>query len=94
MNPLPKIAVLAGSLHLEWKRCGRPNCRCQAGRLHGPYYARHWREHGRQQKAYVRAENVVATLLAIEAHHKAFPPTSRMIAAVESAMLLSKDQRG
>ena len=93
-NTLPKIVPVRGSLHLEWKRCGRPNCRCQTGRLHGPYYARHWREDGRQRKAYVKADNVAATLLAIEAHHKAFPPTSRMIAVVESALKPSKDQRG
>ena len=25
-------------------RCGRANCRCTAGHLHGPYHALHWRE--------------------------------------------------
>jgi hypothetical protein len=85
MNPLPKIAPLRGSLHLEWKRCGRATCRCRDGNLHGPYYARHWWERGRQRKAYVRARDVVATLLAIEAHREAFPPVARMMALVESA---------
>ena len=48
---LPKKRV--GSLHLEFKRCGRPNCRCARGLLHGPYVYRHRRENGRQKKEYV-----------------------------------------
>src|SRR5690242_12776830 len=43
---LPKMAI--GSVHLEFKRCGRPNCRCRQGLLHGPYLYRHRREGGRQ----------------------------------------------
>jgi hypothetical protein len=37
VNPLPKIEPLPGSLHFEWRRCGRSNCRCASGRLHGHY---------------------------------------------------------
>jgi hypothetical protein len=48
---LPKTAI--GSLHLEFKRCGQPNCRCSRGLLHGPYVYKHWRENGRQKKEYV-----------------------------------------
>jgi hypothetical protein len=48
---LPKTAV--GSLHLEFKRCGRPKCRCRRGLLHGPYLYRHWRDRGRQRKQYI-----------------------------------------
>jgi len=48
---LPKMPV--GSLHLEFKKCGRPNCRCERGLLHGPYFYRHRREDGRQKKEYV-----------------------------------------
>lgn len=50
-NLLPKKPV--GSLHLEFKKCGRPNCRCGRGLLHGPYVYRHRRENGRQKKEYV-----------------------------------------
>jgi hypothetical protein len=35
-------------------RCGRPNCRCARGDLHGPYHFRFWREGGRLRKAYVK----------------------------------------
>lgn len=64
-NPFPKIDLLKGSLHLETKRCGKPNCRCQRGYRHGPYFYRHWRQGGQQRKEYVRQENVAETLSAI-----------------------------
>lgn len=29
--------VLLGSLVEQMRRCGKPSCRCAAGKLHGPY---------------------------------------------------------
>ena len=59
-------ADLRGSLIAEKKRCGKPNCRCARGELHGPYYYRRWRDaSGRQRKEYVpreQAKRVRATL--------------------------------
>jgi len=26
-----------GTIHLRWQRCGKPNCKCARGELHGPY---------------------------------------------------------
>jgi hypothetical protein len=49
---LPK-APLRGSLHAEWKRCGKLSCHCIRGVLHGPYFYRHERRSGRQSKVYV-----------------------------------------
>lgn len=70
---LPK--TLTGSLHLEFKKCGRENCRCQSGILHGPYIYRHWREHGRQRKAYVPMRDLAGVILEIEqARHQAIRP--------------------
>ena len=77
-NPLPTIEPIRGSLHVEWKRCGRSNCRCRDGRLHGPYYARHWREDGRQRKAYVRAYDVATNLVGIELRRAMLPSASCM----------------
>jgi hypothetical protein len=51
-DPLPK--TLPGVVCLQWVRCGRPNCHCARGQLHGPYFYRFWREGGRLRKAYVR----------------------------------------
>jgi hypothetical protein len=48
---LPK--TLAGAVCVEWKKCGKPNCRCARGKLHGPYYYRYWREGGRLRKEYI-----------------------------------------
>jgi hypothetical protein len=61
---LPKKPV--GSLHLEFKKCGRPNCRCKRGLLHGPYVYRHRREDGRQKKEYVPMERLSEVALEME----------------------------
>ena len=48
------MADLTGALVPEYKRCGKPNCRCARGQLHGPYYYRRWRDAaGAQRKQYV-----------------------------------------
>ena len=43
-----------GALLEQYVRCGKPNCRCREGRLHGPYYYRFFRRGGRLRKRYVR----------------------------------------
>jgi hypothetical protein len=45
---------LKGTVCTQWVRCGRSNCRCATGRLHGPYHYRLWRVAGKVRKAYVR----------------------------------------
>lgn len=55
---LPK--TLYGTLHCQWVRCGRANCRCAQGRLHGPYYYHFFRENGRLKKKYVKQLDVTA----------------------------------
>lgn len=34
-------------------RCGKPNCRCATGSLHGPYYALVWRTARIRRKLYI-----------------------------------------
>jgi hypothetical protein len=63
---LPKMPAVAGSLHLEFRRCGRPTCRCKRGLLHGPYLVRRWRDDGRQRKAYVPMGQLTVVLLEME----------------------------
>ena len=66
---LPKTAggdAPIGSLHLEFKKCGRPNCRCGRALLHGPYIYRHWREAGRQRKQYVPMAHLGEVALEME----------------------------
>ncbi|MES2459850.1 MAG: DUF6788 family protein [Armatimonadota bacterium] len=58
---LPKIRPLPGTVHREWKKCGKAGCRCAGGlvdQLHGPYHYRFWRDGGRLQKQYVPAADV------------------------------------
>ncbi len=39
-------------------RCGKSNCRCRTGELHGPYYYRFWRDGDRLRKEYVPRSRV------------------------------------
>jgi hypothetical protein len=49
-----KIEPLRGGLVREMIRCGRPNCKCANGSLHGPYYYRVWMVQGVRYKSYVK----------------------------------------
>jgi len=54
---LPKTIPekLPGTVIAQRVRCGKPNCRCVRGELHGPYWYRFWRDdRGRLHKQYVR----------------------------------------
>jgi hypothetical protein len=53
---LPK--TLLGVVCAQWRKCGKAGCRCARGDLHGPYFARFWRQGGRLRKAYVRKADV------------------------------------
>ncbi len=61
---LPKM--LPGAVCRQWKRCGKPGCRCAHGALHGPYHYRFWREGGRLRKAYVKSADVPAVRAACD----------------------------
>jgi hypothetical protein len=66
---LPKIPFL-GVVLPQWVRCGKSNCRCAQGRLHGPYFYRFWREGGRLRKTYVRPAEVEEVRAACEARRR------------------------
>lgn len=57
-KPSPKIEPLPGAVVAHLVRCGRYNCRCMRGDLHGPYFYRYWRDGQRRRKAYVRKAEV------------------------------------
>jgi hypothetical protein len=59
---LPKNSFdsLPGSVISEFKKCGKPNCKCQRGDLHGPYYYRFYRVEGKLRREYVRKERLRA----------------------------------
>ena len=58
----PKIPALTA----QYTRCGKPGCRCTAGRLHGPYHYLRWREGAKQRRRYVCAADVPAVRAVIE----------------------------
>jgi len=66
---LPKIPEkLAGTVQPQFVRCGKANCRCANGELHGPYFYRFWRDsYGRLRKQYVRKADVEAVRTACQA---------------------------
>ncbi len=59
---LPKI--LRGSVHREFKKCGKSNCKCALGALHGAYYYHFVRVDGKLKKRYLKACEVKPTFLA------------------------------
>ena len=50
----------SGTICAQYVRCGRKNCRCARGALHGPYYYRFTREGGQLRKQYIRKAEVEA----------------------------------
>jgi hypothetical protein len=71
LNPseaLPK--TLAGTVRPQWVRCGRRNCRCRRGLLHGPYFARFWRQDGKLRKQYVKRDAVASVRAMCEARRQ------------------------
>jgi len=68
---LPKT----GSVQAEWRRCGKPACRCTRGTPHGPYWYLRWREDGRQRRRYVSREQLNALREALEQRRRLRPPT-------------------
>ena len=70
-----KITPLPGSLSAAWQRCGRQNCRCAKGGLHGPYWSRFWRENGRRRREYVRTVDLQQVRASIAEWRRLHPPT-------------------
>ena len=55
---------LPGTVHRQYVRCGRPECRCADGELHGPYYYRFFWGDGKMRKRYVRPGRLKETTAA------------------------------
>lgn len=53
---LPK--TLAGTVHVQFVRCGKLNCRCAKGELHGAYFYHFVRVNGKLTKRYLKAADV------------------------------------
>src|SRR5687768_9166578 len=53
---LPK--TMPGTVHTQFVKCGKSNCRCASGELHGAYYYHFVRVGGRLRKRYLKAAEV------------------------------------
>lgn len=59
VRQLPNVEVtLRGALQRQMRRCGKADCRCAAGELHGPYVYLSVRTGARSGLLYVPAEVV------------------------------------
>ena len=60
---------LPGSVHIQYVKCGKPNCKCASGRREDkhPAYYRFWRDDaGKLCKAYVKRSELKVVREAIE----------------------------
>jgi hypothetical protein len=53
---LPKM--MAGTVHAQYVRCGKQNCKCGRGELHGAYFYHFVRVGGKLRKRYLKAVEV------------------------------------
>ena len=81
-KPLPKNWS-PGTLHLEWKTCGRASCRCTQGLLHGPYIYLHRRDGPNQRKAYVAMRDLAQIIEELEVCQASVPRPSLMRRALK-----------
>jgi hypothetical protein len=80
-----------GSLQREWRRCGKPRCRCASGMRHGPYWYLRWREGGRQRRRYVPRERVDTTRAALEQRRRLRPPAWSLRQTLAELRQLAKE---
>jgi hypothetical protein len=66
----PKIEPLPGYLLAQEIKCGKPNCKCSRGFLHGPYFYRVWNVGGLRYKEYVRNSDLAAVMEGINEYRK------------------------
>lgn len=67
-NPLPK--TMAGAVCAQMTRCGKPNCKCVRGELHGPYFYHFKRVNGVLMKRYVKKKDAYRMRAACEARRR------------------------
>jgi len=61
---------MAGYIEPRMIRCGKPNCKCAKGELHGPYYVQRWRSSGHKASKYIKKQDVLTAKLAVETYRR------------------------
>ncbi|MHA1265688.1 MAG: DUF6788 family protein [Candidatus Helarchaeota archaeon] len=57
-----KYPEISGTIRAEFVRCGKKNCKCVHGELHGPYYYLYRSEGNVLKKSYICSVNKHSTL--------------------------------
>jgi hypothetical protein len=61
-----KIEAIRGDVNARMVTCGKPNCKCAKGELHGPYFVYRLRTYGKRHSKYIPKRDVSAVKLAVE----------------------------
>jgi hypothetical protein len=80
-----KIEPLCGGIEARFKRCGKPNCKCAKGQLHGPYYLRRWQKRGKRYSQYVKKSQLSATIEACSEYKQDRKETRALIKGMNDA---------
>ena len=80
-----KIEPLRGSLEQRFIRCGRSNCKCAKGELHGPYYLRRWQRRGKRCSKYVKKRDVFVTFHAVSEYKRNKQETRELIRSINES---------
>ena len=80
----PDIAErgLPGCVTTEYKRCGKPRCRCTTGRLHGPYHYWYGRLLGLTWKRYLKRADAPRVLALCQLRRDKHVSRARLRAAM------------
>ena len=87
--PLPKT-VHKGAVCEQYFRCGKSNCRCARGELHGPYFAYFARHKGRLVKRYVRLSEAAQIAAQCQAARQQRADTRRLTAQAQAVYVRIK----
>ena len=65
-----KPELLPGHVERRMVRCGKPNCKCACGALHGPYHYHITTDAARRTRRYIRRADVESVQQACQAHRE------------------------
>lgn len=66
-NPT-KIEPLRGHIEVRYVKCGRANCKCAKGELHGPYHLLRWKVGEQKITRYVKKREEQEVFAAVSAY--------------------------
>jgi hypothetical protein len=83
-----KIEPLEGYLEAQMVRCGKANCKCSKGELHGPYYIRRWERRGKKCSKYVKKGELSSVIASISARKQQRQEVKEFVRSINDASAL------